>query len=71
MKTKSIRVEEVGKGIRAYIIIQTSRGDVYQSTIEYPFSSQPYYFLDGKRHELKEHEIRKLKETIKEVRDGR
>lgn len=70
MKTISIKVETVGEGIRAKIIVQDSRRNPYEAVIKYPLSSQPFYMLDGARHDLKEHEIKRLRETITEVRGG-
>ncbi len=70
MKTISIKVETVGKGIRAtlntYVI---GSGEVYQSTIKEPFSESPFYFLDGVRHDLTEQEKKKLRELIEEARN--
>ena len=69
MKTISIKVETVGKGIRAtlntYVI---GTGDVYQAAIKDPFSEHPFYFLDGARHDLTEQEKKKLRELIEEAR---
>ena len=71
MKTISIKVETVGKGIRAtlntYVI---GSGEVYQSTIKEPFSESPFYFLDGARHDLTEQEKKKLRELIEEARSN-
>ena len=70
MKTISIKVETVGKGIRAtlntYVV---GSGEVYQSTIKDPFSEHPFYFLDGARHDLTEQEKKKLRELIEEARN--
>lgn len=70
MKTISIKVETVDKGIRAtlntYII---GTGDVFQSVIKDPFSEHPFYFLDGARHDLTEHEKKRLRELIEEARN--
>lgn len=69
MKTISIKVERVGNGIRAtlntYVI---GTGDVYQAAIKDPFSEHPFYFLDGARHDLTDHEKKRLKEAITEAR---
>ena len=69
MKTISIKVETVGKGIRAtlntYVI---GTGDVFQSVIKEPFSESPFYFLDGDRHDLTEHEKKRLRELIEEAK---
>ena len=69
MKTISIKVETVGKGIRAtlntYVI---GTGDVFQSVIKDPFSESPFYFLDGARHDLTEQEKKKLRELIEEAK---
>ena len=71
MTTISIRVEPTDKGIRAYINTE-SNGNIYASRIKEPFSKEPFYILDGKRHELKDHEKKKLRELINEVKnDGR
>ena len=71
MKTISIKVETVGKGIRAtlntYVI---GTGDVFQSVIKDPFSEHPFYFLDGARHDLTEQEKKKLRELIEEAKDN-
>ena len=71
MKTISIKVERVGNGIRAtlntYVI---GTGDVYQAAIKDPFSEHPFYFLDGTRHDLTEHEKKRLRELIEEVRSN-
>ena len=70
MKTISIKVETVGKGIRAtlntYVI---GTGDVSQAAIKEPFSEHPFYFLDGARHDLTEQEKKKLRELIEEARN--
>ncbi len=69
MKIISIKVETVGKGIRATLntcVIET--GDVYQAAIKEPFSESPFYFLDGARHDLTEHEKKRLRELIEEAR---
>lgn len=69
MKTISIKVETVGKGIRATLntyVIGTD--DVYQASIRDPFSEHPFYFLDGARHDLTEQEKKKLRELIEEAR---
>ena len=70
MKTISIKVERVGNGIRAtlntYVI---GTGDVYQAAIKDPFSEHPFYFLDGARHDLTEHEKKRLREAIAEARN--
>lgn len=70
MSTKSIKVKQIKYGIVATIIIQDSRGNVYESYIRNPSGEQPFYLLDGKRHDLTEHEIKRLREAIKEVRNG-
>lgn len=70
MRTKYIKVEAVGDGIRAKIVVQDTRGGSYEASIKYPFSQQPYYMLDGARHDLTEHDIKKLRETITEVRNA-
>ena len=70
MKTVSIRVEVVGKGIRAVLnTYVVGTGDVYQSSIKEPFSGTPYYILDGVRHDLTEHEKKRLREAIAEARN--
>lgn len=67
MKTRSIKVVAVGKGIRAYVIIYHD-GTNYEGVIEEPYSDQPYYMLDGARHDLTDHQKKRLRETIAEVR---
>ena len=71
MKTISIKVETVGKGIRAtlntYVI---GTGDVFQSVIKDPFSEHPFYFLDGARHDLTGHEKKRLRELIEEAKNN-
>ena len=71
MKTISIKVERVGNGIRATLntyVIGTD--DVYQAAIKDPFSEHPFYFLDGARHDLTEHEKKRLRELIEEARSN-
>ena len=67
METRSIKVVAVGKGIRAYVIIYHD-GTNYEGVIEEPYSDQPYYMLDGARHDLTDHQKKRLRETIAEVR---
>ena len=67
MKTLSIRVDGGESGIRAYINTE-SNGNIYASRIKEPFSKEPFYILDGKRHELKDCEKKKLRELINEVK---
>ena len=69
MKTISIKVEKVGNGIRATLNIYViGTGDVYQAAIKDPFSEHPFYFLDGARHDLTEHEKKRLMELIEEAK---
>lgn len=69
MKTISIKVETVGKGIRATLNTYVfGSGEVYQAAIKEPFSEHPFYFLDGARHDLTEHEKKRLRELIEEAR---
>lgn len=65
MKTKNIRVERTPVGIRAFIITEY-RGNIFSSRIKEPFSTRPFYILDGKRHELKDTEIETLRERIED-----
>lgn len=67
MEIRSIKVVAVGKGIRAYVIIYHN-GTNYKEVIEEPYSDQPYYMLDGARHDLTKRQKKVLRETIAEVR---
>ena len=67
MKTISIRVVQVKGGIRAYINTACD-GIIYASDIAEPYSDAPYYILDGKRHDLTDHQKKLLREVIAEVR---
>ena len=63
MRTKNIRVERTPVGIRAFIITEY-RGNIFASRIKEPFGDRPFFILDGKRHELKDPEIKTLRERI-------
>ena len=65
MRTVSIRIERGEVGIRAYINTE-HRGQIYASRIKEPFSTRPFYILDGKRHELTDTEIETLRERIED-----
>jgi len=69
MKTMSIKVEAVDKGIRARIIVSDKRRNSYEAWIKEPFSEHPFYFLDGVRHDLTEHEKKRLRELIEEAKN--
>ena len=63
MRTVSIRIERGQVGIRAYINTEY-KGQIYASRIKEPFSTRPFYILDGKRYDLTDTEIKTLRERI-------
>lgn len=70
METRSIKVVAVGKGIRAYINVE-SNGTIWSEQIREPYSEDPYFILDGARHDLDDDDMKLLIRKIHEARKKR
>ena len=69
METKSI-IAEVTNGniLRAYVNMHILYDDEdVRCPIRDPRGKTPFYFLDGARRDLKEHEIKALRKAIRDV----
>lgn len=70
MTTVSIRVDAVGRGIRAFINVESS-GCIWNEQIREPYSEDPYFILDGARHDLDDDDMKLLVKKIYETRKKR
>lgn len=71
MKTKSVYVEYEKGILKAWIKVESSAFDETRSfVIRKPRTLDPYFMMDGARHDLKPNEFKALRKAMKEVGYG-